>query len=371
MGKDSRLRAVAVLCALFGLTSATGCIGSTGKPVDWFVAYKLPKIEGSTKLIRAGVAHVYLDVDNPKWVLSDTPVNVSNQAIGFTLNQIYKGPKRDDITYLMYNDESPDGSVHENRGHLKGVVAFDDKHGFWLVHSVPKFPPMAKDGYDYPESGHYFGQTFLCISLDGSYFNKIAKQLLVSWPYVFDFNIPQSSRYSKDRDLQSVVKGKHNKLHTSVYSLPTLHSQTFISLSKNKYWGQDLYTDLVAPHFKSSLYTETWQNGSEDMHSNCTTVYKVENIRDIALPFSINFSDTKDHAKWAVTSSKGVQWICIGDINRQVSQKHRGGGTVCTNHTALWKAFNDAIEKYEPCPGDSQKMHQEKNERLKFEPGHL
>lgn len=54
-----------------------------------------------------------------------------------------------------------------------GDIAFDQTSGFWLVHSVPKFPPHLQDGYGYPDSGMMFGQSFLCITLDYKYFNVI------------------------------------------------------------------------------------------------------------------------------------------------------------------------------------------------------
>ena len=64
----------------------------------------------------------------------------------------------------MYNDEKPDGSKSFHRGHTKGDLAFDDNTGFWLVHSLPKFPPPATEGYTYPHNGLTYGQTFLCVS---------------------------------------------------------------------------------------------------------------------------------------------------------------------------------------------------------------
>jgi hypothetical protein len=39
------------------------------------------------------------------------------------------------------------------------VVAFDQKTGFWLVHSVPNFPSKVATGeYSYPLTGTKFGQ---------------------------------------------------------------------------------------------------------------------------------------------------------------------------------------------------------------------
>ena len=68
---------------------------------------------------------------------------------------------------MLYNDEHPDGNTSFTAGHTKGVVALGEWRGFWLVHSVPKFPPAAGK-YGYPRTGHMYGQTFLCITLETS-----------------------------------------------------------------------------------------------------------------------------------------------------------------------------------------------------------
>lgn len=75
---------------------------------------------------------------------------------------------------LMYNDEFPNGTSSETAAHAKGVVAFDATSGFWLVHSVPRFPPApgppsaSATNYSFPVTGLRYGQTMLCISLSFS-----------------------------------------------------------------------------------------------------------------------------------------------------------------------------------------------------------
>lgn len=88
----------------------------------------------------------------------------------------------------------------------------------------------------------------------------------------------------------------------------------------------ELYTDLVAPKVQRELFTETWQNGRGDIGSNCTAVYRVYNIANVSPLADMGFSNREDHSKWAVSNETGADsgnqdayWICIGDINRQVS----------------------------------------------------
>ena len=58
-------------------------------------------------------------------------------------------------------------------GTVSGDICFDKQQGYWLVHSVPRFPDYSDRKYSYPDSGTHYGQTFLCMTLAYKYLDVI------------------------------------------------------------------------------------------------------------------------------------------------------------------------------------------------------
>ncbi|XP_041033347.1 deoxyribonuclease-2-alpha-like [Carcharodon carcharias] len=342
------LASLTVACFASFVTSDISCYNDDGQPVDWFIIYKLPKIVSGS-----GLTYMYMDPSKSGWTAGKYPISDTKGAVGGTLQQLYKGAKSqsDNVAYVLYNDQS--GNLSNSRvGHTKGVVLLDQKQGFWLVHSTPHFPPRANKKYWWPESGLKNGQSFLCVTYQFSRFKDIGTQLLYNNPHVYDHSLPPPF----DKDLVNLTKAATGELLESPpwsreIILPSAAGKRFISFAKYSKFGDDLYSGWVADFFHSDLLVETWQNSAHTLPSNCSRSYAVYNVKTITFPTDISFSCHVDHSKWCVTRPGGdVKWTCIGDINRDEAQEHRGGGTVCTDDPVVWHSFLSLVSSCQSCP---------------------
>jgi deoxyribonuclease-2 len=360
---------IVTITALFGAASAqppsddtpVQCRNNAGQPVDWWVAYKMPKIHD----ISRGFNYTYADSDEPELRLAQAQLDDDGNALAKTLQQIYLRPDiahRHKFGFGMYNDETPASKTSSTFGHTKGVFAFNEKTAFWLVHSVPRFPQKAsydRKRYDFPLDETTYGQSFLCISMPPQELENLAPNLQLNRPQLYDAHMPVEF-YDTFPQLNATLNGAfHNKegLLNHV-AFKSTGGKQFTSLAKNAKWGKDLYNDAVAPFVQGDLLVETWMRPVEP--SFCSTspdeAYNVVNVAHLNVGSTgdgasvFAFKETKDHAKWAVTSAPQSNWLCIGDINHQYSQYKRAGGTVCFQDAPLHKSYLKIIADVDECP---------------------
>lgn len=173
-----------------------GCRDESGNLVDWYYLYKLPNSflrNSGLEEKNDGLNYVFLTPSSmDQWSFSKHLMNDSSSMAAQTLSIAYNKSLGDQNLVMMYNDEPSNGKTDGSRGHTKGVVVANDISGFWLVHSVPKFPPATEEGsYGYPKSGTIYGQSFLCLSLTGDQMSKVGKQLTFNEPHFYSSKIPQ------------------------------------------------------------------------------------------------------------------------------------------------------------------------------------
>lgn len=332
---------------------ALSCYGDSGRPVDWFVVYKLPANSGSGDTSWKGLMYKYMDQNSEGWQDGAGYINSSDGAVGLTLQPLYR-KNSSQLAFLLYNDQPPKSSPAQDtssRGHTKGVLLLDQEGGFWLVHSVPRFPPPASSGaYSWPPNARTYGQTLLCVSFPFSQFPGIGKQLTYTYPLVYDHKL-EGIFAQKLPDLEEVTKG-HHVLREPWNSSVILTSQagtTFQSFAKFGKFGDDLYSGWLAAALGTNLQVQFWPNSPGTLPSNCSGTHKILDVTETGFPgpSGPTFSATEDHSKWCVAPDG--PWACVGDMNRNKRETHRGGGTLCTQVPTLWKAFQSLVKACKPC----------------------
>ncbi|HEX7641351.1 MAG TPA: deoxyribonuclease II family protein [Burkholderiaceae bacterium] len=327
-------------------------LNESGKAVEWWFIYKVPELAQSAETAAAnGTEYAYYDDPAKKVVASPYQTNGKQGALAETLAALFDDPS-DSKGYILYNDERPTTPPKDNGacGHTKGVLGFDvkSKTGFWLLHSWPKYP--AADGSADPAPN--YGQTYLCLALSLDQLGALANQMVsYQQPQVYDSKLPAG--LPKGHGLRTLAAGVNLKAKagTNVLKLTTPglngRKSTFQVIAKNSAWNDDFWNDLVAPALKTDLDVETWIRGGAKVipsTSDPTNTYTVADMKFVSLKhidaqnLPWEWPEVKDHAKWAISEQGKGDWICVGDINRMISQRKRGGCTIAFKDmdNALW-----------------------------------
>uniref|UniRef100_A0A0N4ZCJ6 Deoxyribonuclease-2 n=1 Tax=Parastrongyloides trichosuri TaxID=131310 RepID=A0A0N4ZCJ6_PARTI len=343
--------------------AALSCKDQNGNPVDYFLAYKMPKITGDNSVpgISDGLAFYYLDANSQSFSPSTNSLDSQSQAFAYTLNQLYQASNPSSLGHFMWNDELPAsatprdmsnrvpfGEIHDVQfGHTKGTLFFDETSGVYLIHSIPKFPEISS--YSYPSSGHTYGQSALCITINYNQVDIIGKQLYFNHPQLYNTNLP-TSMASANLYLSKVLAGQYQtgSETTNIQTIKSRNGVSFTSFAKSADFNQDLYDKLVAPNLKAGLAVETWRRG-DLIPLDCSTTYKVADVETLQVSSTPVFKYTKDHSKVAISEDISNPYICIGDINRMTSQYVRGGGTTCFKNQYIWNQYSKIPKTTDSC----------------------
>jgi deoxyribonuclease II len=331
-------------------------ISDSGRPVDWWFIYKLPRDAkspkaGSKTKPSTGYEYLYFDAESKTpLALSSKLLSDETSALSSTMKQLYPMTRNPDKTlgWVLYNDERCDNKADNGSlGHTKGVLAFDTakNSALWMLHSTPRFALTTGPGF--PQDERIYGQTFLCITLaDGKTAENLAQQMCHQQePQVYDSHTPAGM--APDTPIHQLT-GRVSPSETDppgVVEFSSKGGQHFRSIAKNRHWGKDFWNDLVGPTLKADLSVETWRRGTLAGTKDSDKVHDVTDILYIDLePLGVDYEwhYTQDHAKWAV--SQEPDWVCVADINRDTSQEKRGGGTIAFQNRLLWHSLSQ-IEK--------------------------
>jgi deoxyribonuclease-2 len=325
-------------------------LDESGLPVDWWFIYKVPKLGSgiSDSDSATGYEYVYYDsrIDQTGGKIGRSPniLGDGKGALDRTLASVFGNYQNADNTtgWILYNDEYPE-SVGKTDvgsfGHTKGVLCYDTSTdtAFWLLHSWPKFT----DPHETHDPTPMYGQTYLCLSLDVGTARKLASQMSshqepqVYYPRVAH-GLPESD------PLASLTKSVNvdAAANSNVIDLTTRGGVAFKVIAKNRNWNRDFWNELVGPTLGEDLDVETWIRGPIPPIADSDGIHKTFDIKYITMgPLGIHWAwpESQDHAKWGITLKS--DWVCVGDINRMISQRKRGGCTIAFQNETLWNAL--------------------------------
>ncbi|XP_040896016.1 deoxyribonuclease-2-alpha-like [Toxotes jaculatrix] len=322
--------------------SAVKCRNDKGNEVDWYILYKLPKVNDG------GLSYLYMDENTNGWKLSRQNINSKSGTLANTLKPLFDfyDRKVEGFGYMLYSDQPPDPyKAPASFGHSKGVVMLDRRTGVWLSHSTPRFPAYHSKDF-WPTNGNANAQTFMCVTYSYNEFREIGLQLKFIHAYSYDSDIPTTFQNELRCVAQRTCLPKKEPWFRET-TLTSVKGHNFHSFAKYKRFGDDLYSGFIVNSSEQDLYVKSWGKMRRPLPSNCSITPHLYNVKEVRLPNMQPFSDTVDHSKWCVTPGGG--WTCIADMNREESQMDRGGGAICTNDVTVGKAFYTLITKHGPC----------------------
>lgn len=284
-------------------------LDESGKPVDWWFMYKVPKLgAGVNGDAATGYEYVYydsnIDAKGGKIDASQYTIDSGKGALNETMNSLLDESAT--LGYVLYNDEAPDAAKitdNGNLGHTKGVIAFDlkTKTAFWLLHSWPKFyEPKAKN-----DPTPMYGQTYLCFTLTLDTARKVAAQMINHQEPQTYLCRKADAMDGKDPLLQLMGTIDPNAAGDSnTIDLKTAAGMKFKVIAKNRKWNDDFWNGLVGPTLGEDIDVETWIRGNIPPIADSDGVHKTYDIKYIdlgALGLHWVWPESHDHAKWAIT----------------------------------------------------------------------
>lgn len=269
------------------------------------VALKLPN----------GRAGIRYDSNSSKFV------SIAN--INDWISDIYTGANW--TNWLVYNDDTSElGIKGTARGHCKGILAWNNEHISWLIHSVPNFPRVFKGNNisEIEQGEHIYGQSFCYTqyTYTKSKLDNILQQLVMMEPNIFnkqmEGDLPKSTKSTEIKEIA--------------------FSENVCHIAKSPVHSIDIYSEYLCKKDKSIWTVETWKRGSK--------IKKVSNnMLDVETLTYENtmYKDSQDHSKWAACE----QYCFIGDLNRMESQSKRGGGGLLIRDEKMARAFQGLVDE--------------------------
>jgi len=166
-----------------------------------------------------------------------------------------------------------------------------------IVRSIPNWPLVTGDSYTgLPDKEITYAQSMLCTTMSlGDLNATVGSALQHNRPSVY-INSIQPNLQSSLTGLLSGLEGNYiNAVSTMQHDITSKGGQSFTVFAKTAKWADDLYSALVAPALRSSLWAETWIRGYA-VGPVCDGAYSVVDVTGVSFGGQA-WTETQDHSK--------------------------------------------------------------------------
>ena len=123
---------ITILCIICSFIKSEGCVSPSQKEVDWYIIYLIPKKSSPNEF-----KYVYIDEYQKEFEDFNVDEKFPPTYMTYNLN-------KDNRNYITWNDDAKNGNnqvkYDESVAHSKGVLSYGQRRGFYLTHSLPRFP---------------------------------------------------------------------------------------------------------------------------------------------------------------------------------------------------------------------------------------
>ena len=317
------------------------CLNPSGREVDWYAIFFMPKSISSDNEIHYGYFDTSLsDLKYFKYDENSFPPNLITKYVTTGAES--------DFNYFFWNDDKtvkdgPSSSASQTKAHAKGSLVYDSSSGAFLLHSLPRFPTRTSENVvleELPSNAGTYGQTFLCITVNKDTAEMIAKLLNC-------VNVCINKSTDSDRVNSSPNKWVKNLINNNMDSSCPIESKTKIKSESGvefTFYGKN-YKKKVIPYdttmresYNDNFYVRTWSRPS--LAPAQFDKYNLVNVLEVKYD-SFFYGENKEHSKWAIANEKNI--VCFSDLNHCESQSDRGGNIVCFENNKLHNIMKNAI----------------------------
>lgn len=190
----------------------------------------------------------------------------------------------------------------------RGLV-YDKTSGYFLLHSLPRFPRRTSSNKfidELPDNAGIYGQHFLCMTTNLENNNKIIKTLNIINPQLVISNGEGDNVGYETDEVLKLVKNKFDKNLPPqlTNSIKTISGKEFIFFSRSRNEESLQYDTLIPEYFKDDFFVETWTK-PKMLDSICKGPYEIRNVKKLKFD-KWEYISTQEHSIWAVSVTKDV-----------------------------------------------------------------